>query len=82
MLHTYTARTWKDAAAYIADTVPDGCTLAWGTGTIYSEQYTACRIPFSFGLPGYSLHRNTGNGELGPVVAEVYIDPVDGEKYL
>jgi len=78
---TATVKTWRMAGVYIRDIVNgEGGFLGWGVGNRYPEAYTAVRMP-GHGEYGFDLHRNTGNGKLGPVVHRVYVDLTTGIFY-
>jgi len=77
---TASVETWKMADAYIRDIVNGEGSIAWGASGDCSDTYTAIRARIS-GSFGYNLHRNTGNGELGPVVHRVNVHPTRGMVY-
>ncbi len=77
---TATVKTWKMAHSYILDIVNGEGSIAWGVGNRYPEDYTAVKMP-GHGPLGFDLHRNTGNGKLGPIVHRVCVHPTLGMVY-
>jgi hypothetical protein len=72
-----TVKTWAGAQRYMLD-ITDGERISYGVGNRYPERWTATR---AWGGFGYDLHRNTGNGELGPIVHHVMVNPQTGIDY-